>query len=96
LERLEDWTINPWRKYSLDLIVLLLGFSIGTSIGVINGVLALMDPIGAMLTVFFIEIMVRARRNLPNTKIGKLSLRIIDFARFGILYGLISEGFKLL
>ena len=96
LERLESWAINPWRRYSLLLIVLLIGFFLGTSIGTINGVLALMDPIGAFLTVLIMEIMVRFRRNWLNKNRNLLSLHIIDFARVGFLYGLLLEGFKLL
>ncbi len=96
LERLEVWSVNPWRRYSLLLIVLLLGFFLGSSIGTINGVLALMDPIGAFLTVLIMEIMVRIRRNWSYKNRNLISLNIIDFARIGFLYGLLLEGFKLL
>ena len=96
IERLSNWAINPWRRYSLLLIVLLIGFFLGTSIGAINGVLALMDPIGAFLTVLIMEIMVRIRRNWSYKNRNQISLNIIDFARIGFLYGLLLEGFKLL
>ena len=96
IERLSNWAINPWRRYSLLLIVLLIGFFLGTSIGAINGVLALMDPIGAFLTVLIMEIMVRTRRNWSYKNRNQISLNIIDFARIGFLYGLLLEGFKLL
>ena len=96
LDRLEAWTVNPWRRYSLLLIVLLVGFFLGSSIGSINGVLALMDPIGAFLTVLIMEVMVRLRRNRLLRKSNSISLNIIDNARIGLLYGLLLEGFKLL
>ncbi len=96
LERLEAWSANPWRRYSLLLIVLLIGFFLGSSIGTINGVLALMDPIGALFTVLMMEVMVRIRRNWSYEKRNLISLNIIDFARIGFLYGLLLEGFKLL
>ena len=94
--RLDDWAMNPWRRYSLLLIVLLIGFFLGTSIGTINGVLALMDPIGALITVIIWEILVRSRRNRTIKQRDSLSIKILDSARIGLLYGLLMEGFKLL
>ena len=34
---LEGWASNPWRRLSLQLIVLLISFSIGGAIGTISG-----------------------------------------------------------
>ncbi|WP_320675259.1 DUF565 domain-containing protein [Prochlorococcus sp. MIT 1341] len=96
IDRLESWTINPWRRFSLLLIVLFSAFLIGSSIGMINGVLALMDPIGAFFTVLILEIMVRARGVWIFEKRGRISGQLIDVARIGLLYGLLLEGFKLL
>ncbi len=94
--RLENWAINPWRRYSLFLIVLLTGFLFGSAIGTINGVLALMDPVGAFFTVLILEFMVRLRRNWNFSKKGSLIISIVDLTRIGLLYGLLMEGFKLL
>ena len=96
LDRLEEWSANPWRRASLLLIVLFSTFLIGSSIGMINGVLALMDPIGAFFTVVVLEIMVRARRLWPSQTRSSIAIQLIDVARFGLLYGLLLEGFKLL
>ena len=96
LDRLEIWSLNPWRKNSLLLIILLIGFFIGSSIGMINGVLALMDPIGAFFMVLFLESLVRLRRSWPLKKRNSVSLQLIDSLRIGLLYGLLLEGFKLL
>ena len=52
-ERLDSWALNPWRRISLLLIVLLSAFLVGSSVGMINGVLALMDPVGALIVVLF-------------------------------------------
>ncbi len=93
---MEDWAINPWRRYSLLLIVLLTGFFLGTSIGTINGVLALMDPIGAFITVVVLEVLVRFRRHAGLSHKDSLLIKTIDSARIGLLYGLLMEGFKLL
>ena len=95
IERLELWGNNPWRRYSLFMIFLLTGFLLGSSIGTINGVLALMDPIGALFTVLIIEFMVRIRRGWSNLKLGSLMLNLSDMMRIGLLYGLFMEGFKL-
>ncbi len=96
IERLENWTINPWRRNSLLIIVLLTGFFLGSSIGMINGVLALMDPIGAFFSVLIIETLIRIRVKLIRSKRNKIILQLIDNARIGLLYGLLMEGFKLL
>ena len=96
LENLDYWAMNPWRRYSLLVIVLLIGFLFGSSVGTINGVLALMDPVGAFFIVLLLEIMVRIRIYWPVTKGYKIALNIIDTVRIGLLYGLLMEGFKLL
>ena len=96
LERLSDWTINPWRRISLYVIIFLTGFFLGSSLGMINGTLALMDPVGAFFTVLIIEILVRVRRNLHSSKTSLILLNLLDMIRLGLLYGLFTEGFKLL
>ncbi len=95
-DQLEIWSVNPWRRYSLLLIILLSFFFLGTSVGTINGVLALMDPVGAFLAVVILELMVRVRRNWPLENRKSILLSILDVARIGFLYGLLMEGFKLL
>lgn len=96
LDNLVSWSLNPWRRISLYLIIFLGGFFLGTSLGMINGTLSLMDPVGAFITVFFIEILVRLRRNLDSSKSSLIILNLIDMLRLGLLYGLFMEGFKLL
>tara|TARA_Y100001968_G_C19241070_1_gene659443 strand:+ start:304 stop:645 length:342 start_codon:yes stop_codon:yes gene_type:complete len=96
IDRLVKWAVNPWRRYSMYLIIFLIGFFLGSSLGMINGALSLMDPIGAFFTVLFIEILVRIRRNFDSSPSSKILLYMIDMARIGLLYGLFMEGFKLL
>ena len=95
-ERLEFWSVNPWRRSSLFVIVLLITFLLGSSVGTISGALDLMDPIGALLTVVIWEVMVRLRRQWPAPKRAVLARQLLDMARIGLLYGLLLEGFKLL
>ncbi len=94
--QLDIWVQNPWRRYSLLIIIFLAAFFLGSSIGMINGALALMDPIGAFFTVIFIEIFVRIRRSYLEKKSPSISLPAFDSFRMGFVYGLFMEGFKLL
>ena len=96
IRRLEFWVDNPWRRYSLFLIIFLAAYFFGSSLGMINGVLALMDPIGAFFTVLIIEAFVRFRRNNFNQKDFTITLKIMDSFRMGLMYGLLMEGFKLI
>jgi len=96
LNQLNSWSDNPWRKYSLLLIVFLSSYLLGSSLGMINGALAYMDPVGALFTVLLIEAMVRIRSNLYDRKKSLVLLSLLDMARIGLLYGLFMEGFKLL
>ena len=67
----------------------------GSSLGMINGALSLIDPIGAFFTVLFIEILVRSRRNFYSSNSSLIILNLMDMLRIGLLYGLFMEGFKL-
>ena len=97
ISRLDLWTKNPWRKYSFLIIIFLFAFFLGSSIGMINGALALMDPIGAFFTVILIEAFVRFRNSDFRKKDEKSIARpMIDSFRMGFVYGLFMEGFKLL
>ena len=78
------------------LIVLLAAFLIGSSVGTLSGVMALMDPVGAFIIVLIWELMVRLRTKWPNSSQALFTRQLMDSARIGLLYGLILEGFKLL
>ena len=96
IDRLANWAANPWRRYSLLLIIFLIGFFIGSSLGMINGVLALMDPVGALITLIFLEILIKARFFFLTSKKPIILVRVFDMFRIGMVYGLFSEGLKLL
>tara|TARA_B100001250_G_scaffold393416_1_gene396187 strand:- start:595 stop:939 length:345 start_codon:yes stop_codon:yes gene_type:complete len=96
INRLESWSDNPWRKYSLFLIIFLSSFFLGSSLGMINGALAYMDPVGALITVLIIEIMVRIRSRIYLRKKSLIVISLLDMVRIGLIYGLFLEGFKLL
>ena len=96
IERLSLWAINPWRRYSLALLIFLIGYFIGSSLGMISAVYNLMDPISALLSVLIIEILINLRRSFIFNKAKKLLLLITDFLRIGLIYGFFTEGLKLL
>ena len=90
------WAVNPWRRYSLALTVVLFGYFLGSSLGMISAVLELIDPVGAFLSVFFIEILIQFRRRLRFDRKKRLLLLLIDSLRLGLLYGFFTESLKLL
>ena len=96
IDRLANWSANPWRRYSLLLIIFLLGFLIGSSLGMINGVLALMDPVGAFIALIFLELLIQARFVFLKSNKPIILVRVFDMLRMGLVYGLVSEGLKLL
>jgi hypothetical protein len=95
-QRLQFWAANPWRRISLQLIVLLGGFFFGGAVGMLSGAMNFLDPLAALICMVPIELSVRTRRQLLLQRGDKLSLQLIDVARIGWLYGLLIEGFKLL
>ena len=96
VDRLANWAVNPWRRYSLLSIIFLIGFLVGSSLGMINGVLALMDPVGAFITLAFLEILIQVRFVFLKSRKPIILVRVFDMFRIGLTYGLFSEGLKLL
>ena len=94
--RLRDWAGNPWRRLSLQLIVLLTSFTIGGALGSISGTLSRLDPLSALICVLTIEVAARIRGPLLRQQGQAFTVGLIDMARIGLLYGLLLDGFKLL
>ena len=61
IQTLSVWANNPWRRYSLALITLLISYFFGSSLGMLSAVVELMDPVAALLSVIFIEILIALR-----------------------------------
>ena len=95
-ESLSLWAVNPWRRYSLALTVVLAGYFLGSSLGMISAVVELIDPVGAFLSVFFIEILIQFRRRLRFDRKKRLLVLLIDSLRLGLFYGFFTESLKLL
>ena len=96
LKTISNWAANPWRRYSVVLIMFFVGYFFGSSLGMISAVYNLMDPIGALISVLLIEILINIRRVLFSDKNKRFFLLIIDFLRIGLMYGFFTESLKLL
>ena len=96
IHTLSIWANNPWRRYSISLIILLIGYFLGSSLGMVSAVVELMDPVAALLSVIFIEILIVLRRNLRFEKKKKFLVLLLDSLRLGLFYGFFTESLKLL
>ena len=96
IQTLSIWAKNPWRRYSISLIILLIGYFFGSSLGMVSAVVELMDPVAAFLSVVLIEILIVLRRNFRFNKKKKFLLLLLDSLRLGLFYGFFTEGLKLL
>ena len=96
IQTLSIWANNPWRRYSISLIILLFGYFLGSSLGMISAVVELMDPVAALLSVVFIEILIVIRRNFRFERKKKFLVLLVDSLRLGLFYGFFTESLKLL
>ncbi len=96
LKNISKWAVNPWRRYSVVLLMFFIGYFFGSSLGMISAVYNLMDPVGALISVLIIEVLINIRRVLFSDKNKKFFLLITDFLRIGLLYGFFTESLKLL
>ena len=96
IQTLSIWANNPWRRYSISLITLLIGYFFGSSLGMVSAVVELMDPVAAFLSVVFIEILITLRRRLRLEKKKKFLVLLLDSLRLGLFYGFFTESLKLL
>ena len=96
IQTLTIWANNPWRRYSISLIVLLVGYFLGSSLGMVSAVIELMDPVAAFFSVVFIEILIVLRRNFRLERKRKFLVLLLDYLRLGLFYGFFTESLKLL
>ena len=96
IKTLNLWANNPWRKYSLALIIFFIGYFFGSSLGMISAVFELMDPISALISIIIIEFLIKLRRTLNLNKDNKFLTLLVDCLRIGLFYGFFTEGLKLL
>ncbi|MGH2414654.1 MAG: DUF565 domain-containing protein [Microcystaceae cyanobacterium] len=95
--RIEEFFSNPWRRISLILISILLGFFTGVTIATTSGQTARWDVVAAGLLLLFTELI--SRWFYGSNRRGKerqaLWVEMLNFFKIGIVYGLFLEAFKL-
>ena len=96
IQTLSIWANNPWRRYSIALITLLIGYFFGSSLGMVSAVVELMDPVAALFSVVFLEILIVIRRNFRLESKKKFLLLLLDSLRLGLFYAFFTESLKLL
>ena len=96
IQTLSIWANNPWRRYSTSIITLLIGYFLGSSLGMVSAVVEIMDPVAAFLSVVFIEILIVLRRNFRVKPNMKFLVLLLDSLRLGLFYGFFTESLKLL
>ena len=62
----------------------------------ISAVVEILDPVGAFLSVLFIEILINFRRRFRFDRNKKLLVLLMDALRLGLVYGFFTESLKLL
>ena len=96
IQTISIWANNPWRRYSISLIIILIGYFLGSSLGMVSAVVELMDPIAAFLSIAFIEILIVLRRNFILDRKKRFLVLLLDSLRLGLFYGFFTESLKLL
>jgi len=96
IQTISIWANNPWRRYSFSLIILLTGYFLGSTLGMVSAVVELMDPVAALLSVIFIEVLIILRRNFRFERKKKFLVLLLDSLRLGLFYGFFTESLKLL
>ena len=96
IQTLSIWANNPWRRYSISLITLLVGYFLGSSLGMVSAVVELMDPVAAFLSVVFLETLIVLRRNFRFESKRRFLVLLLDSLRLGLFYGFFTESLKLL
>jgi hypothetical protein len=98
-DRLELLFSNPWRRISLNLISILLGFFMGSAIVTTAGQNAVWDIVAAAFLFTFTELvsMVVYRRQEKTTSPVRRSLYLdaLNLFKIGLIYNLFLEAFKL-
>ena len=100
-DRLELLFSNPWRRVSLSLISLLLGFFMGSAIVTTAGQNAVWDIAAAILLFLPTEVIsmlvYRRRRPEKGTPLTRrpLYLDVLNLFKIGLLYDIFLEAFKL-
>lgn len=94
-DQLARWLVNPWRRISILVISLLLGYFLGIAVSAFAGQAAEQDIFVSALLVVIAEVISRVayRRNQRNSM--PLWLESLNGLKIGAMYALCVEAFKL-
>lgn len=96
LTRITNFFNNPWRKLSLILINLFLGFFLASGIASSITQTAIWDTSFALSLLIFTEVMsMIVYRNSSSSKNNSLWINALNGLRIGFIYGLYLEAIKL-
>lgn len=93
--RLNQLFTNPWRRISLSLMSLLLGFFIGQAVSTTAGQEAYWDITIAGFLILFTETISRVAYSQIQQLKKKLWLEILNIFKIGFVYSLYFEALKL-
>ncbi len=86
---------NPWRRISLSLISVLLGFFVGQSVSITAGQEAYWDITVGIFLLIFTETISKIAYRQGKKKERSLSLDILNLFKIGVTYSLYIEALKL-
>ncbi|MEM8780807.1 MAG: DUF565 domain-containing protein [Cyanobacteria bacterium P01_G01_bin.49] len=86
---------NPWRRISLSLISVLLGFFVGQAVSMTAGQKAYWDITIGLILLLFTETISRITYRKPTKSPRSLWLDTVNLFKVGVTYGLYLEALKL-
>lgn len=93
-DRLGSWLQNPWRRFSVLIISLLLGNYLGPALSLIAGQQGQLDVVIAALLVALLELVnLVVYRRKPEVR--SVLLDCLNALKVGLTYGLFVDAFKL-
>lgn len=100
--QISRWSSQSWRRKSLILISLLLGFFLASVISTSTGAKSNLDVEVAAVTVFIVEMISRFIYSMKRVTLAdgslaprKLIYEMLNSLKIGVTYGLFLEAFKL-
>jgi len=100
--QISRWSSQSWRRKSLILISLLLGFFLASVISTSAGAKSNLDIEVAAVTVFIVEMISRFTYSTKRVTLAdgslvprKLIYEMLNSLKIGVTYGLFLEAFKL-
>lgn len=93
--QLGNWLRNPWRRFSVLLISLLVGNFLGTAVSTISGQKAELDIVVAAVLVAITEIISRITYQSRRETARSMVIEVPNALKIGLIYSLFVEAFKL-